>query len=203
MRLCVWPGSALPKHSCLVSEVRFSAAERQSVTLQYLWTVFRGWCWVLSFVLTSKHILAYITSVWQQALVCWVQSAPQGKVLVVNLMCQRKKNQCQFTRITNKDNSYLLNPGMQVFRVACAKLRGLCQREIRCQPITVQVCWVLLCPKQWEFAPKSFNDSWASQTVWIILVCRARQCVWWWYKSDICLHRNITDMLRKKNSKSN
>lgn len=37
----VSPGSILPEHSCHVSVGRFGAAERQSVTLQYLWAIFR------------------------------------------------------------------------------------------------------------------------------------------------------------------
>lgn len=88
-------GSALPRHSCLVSKDRFSAAERQSVTLQYLWTIFRGV--VLSALLCTRqstypdlHNLCVTTSI-----VCWVLSPRECLVFfkhwqhpVPGVMCQ-------------------------------------------------------------------------------------------------------------------
>lgn len=75
-----------------------------------------GWCWVLSFVLASLHILAYITCVWQQAVVCWVLSALQGRVLFSShigstfhsvLMCQTIDSlQCRCTVETATHVSY-------------------------------------------------------------------------------------------------
>lgn len=72
---------------------------------------------MLSFVLASLHILAYITYVWQQAVVCWVLSALQGEVLffsrigstLYSIKCAKQlihwntgAQLSQFTQIPNK-----------------------------------------------------------------------------------------------------
>lgn len=172
--LCVWLESTSPKHSCLVSEVGFSAAERQSVTLQYLWTVFRGWCWVLSFVLTILHILAYITSVWQQAIVCWAVCSPrESSCSLFNVPSKRfvgmQVHNNGYTNIRSPASKIniippLLDLAMQIVWVVCAKLGGRCQWKLCCQPITVEVCKILFCRKQWTFISKKFKATMTLQT---------------------------------------
>lgn len=108
-----------------------------------------GWCWVLSFVLASLHILTYITYVWQQASSveccllsrgksCFPQTlaAPYTRYNVPNnwfigiQVHSESCNSCQLTQSTNKHiflpPFFKWYPAMQIVLVVFAKvLRSL------------------------------------------------------------------------------
>lgn len=133
-----------------------------------------GWCWVLSFVLASLHILTYITYVWQQVSSveccllsrgksCFPQTlaAPYTRYNVPNnwfigiQVRSESCNSCQLTRITNK-HIFLCHlfskwyPATQIVLVVSAKvLRSL---PVGFMPPAQHNEWTgtLLCSKEGE-----------------------------------------------------